>query len=106
MPTRPKSISLSELSSAVQEALKIVKIKPNPQTGPWPWINPILVGIVIKSPVAEARAIGETIAKQVSQRLDTPVTPIVEEAPAGAATAQLAPNHVLTGFKRENAIHF
>jgi len=108
MANRPKSLTVAELSSAVQEALQIVKIKPNPETGPWPWIGPILVGIIYRGPIAEIRTAGEAIAKQVSVRTQTPVTPVIEEIPGAAEGTKsfLPPNHVLTGFRPEKPILF
>ena len=108
MATRPKSISITELTSAVQKALLTLKVKPTPEEGPWPWINPVICGIIYRGPLVEARPIADAIAKQVSQGLDTPVIPVIEESAAGAegAKATLPPGHIIMGFRPEKAISF
>lgn len=109
MTTSPKSISIHELSSAVHKAVESVKIKPTPESGPWPYINPgVLVGLMYNGPVVQAQAIADSIAKQVSQHLGVPVTPVVQEGGAGAqgAKAALPLQHVVLGYKADSLVHF
>lgn len=110
MANRPKSISIHELSGAVNKALEAAKIKPTLENGPWPYINPaVLIGLIYVGPVAEARNIAASIAKNVSEQIGSQVAPVVEEGGVGtgAAVAKLAlPQHVVLGYRHENLIHF
>jgi|HubBroStandDraft_6_1064221.scaffolds.fasta_scaffold2329431_2 hypothetical protein len=108
MATRPKSISIHELSSAVNKAVESVKIKPTPESGPWIYINPgVLCGLIYNGPLVEANPIANSIAKQVSQHLGTTVAPVVQESGVDAHVAKLALPHkpVILGYQHESFVN-
>ena len=111
MPTHPKSISINELSGAVNKALERLKIELSPDTGPWPWINPnppIINGLLYRGPLAEANQLANAIAKEVTQVLGTPMTPVVQEGAEAteAVRAALPPRHVILGLKFDRPVSF
>jgi hypothetical protein len=105
MATRPKSISIQELSGAVSGALAKLKVKPSPEEGPWFFINPgIICGLIFNGPVVEANGLAAAIATDVSAHAGVTVAPVVQQgaASAGAAvTEAFRPNHVICGYKHD-----
>jgi hypothetical protein len=103
MPTRPQSISIKDLSGAVNGALAKLKAKPTPEDGPWFYINPgIICGLIFVGPAVEAQNLAASIAKDLSPLAGVSLAPVVQQAGAGAAApGALPPGHVICGFKHE-----
>lgn len=103
MATRPKSISIQELSGAVTGSLARLKVQPSPENGPWFFINPgIICGLIFNGPSVEAQNLAASIAKELSPLAGGPLAPVVQQAATGeAASALIPPNHVICGFKHE-----
>lgn len=105
MATRPQSVSIKDLSGAVNSALGNLKVKPAPEEGPWFYINPgIICGLIFVGPAVEAQSLAASIAKSVSPLAGATLTPIVQQAAVGtgaAAPAALPPGHVICGFKHD-----
>jgi hypothetical protein len=99
----PKSISVQQLSGAVQKAVLSIKAPPPKTAGPWAYINPGLICGIIWGPIVEfpeARGVAETITATASQHFGQTLEPVVQQAAAGVgAVAHLAPNHIICGFK-------
>jgi hypothetical protein len=103
MATRPKSISIQQLSGAVQSALGRLKVKPQPEAGPWLCINPgIICGLIFDGPIAEAEALASSIAKDVSANAGITLAPVVQQVGAGGpALAAFPPGHVILGYRHD-----
>jgi hypothetical protein len=103
----PKSLSIQDLSGAVNKAVTAAKLKVPPASGPFAYINPpIICGIIWFERVPEAQQIATSIAKQVSEHVGVTMPPLVQEGAAGAqaaggASTLLPPNHIICGFKPE-----
>jgi hypothetical protein len=108
MATRPKSISIKDLSGAVHSALGKLKVKPLPEEGPWLIINPgIICGLIFVGPNVEAEALASSIAKEVSANAGVTLTPVVQEAGAVGQALALVPHRpVILGYKHELQVHF
>ena len=109
MPS-PKSLSIQDLSGAVNKAVSAAKLKVPPVAGPYAYINPgIICGLIIfekLAQVGEAQQIAASIAKQASELAGVNMPPVVQEGAAGApavagAPSVLLPNHIICGFKPE-----
>jgi hypothetical protein len=109
MPS-PKTLSLQDLSGAVNKAVSAAKLKVPPVSGPYVYINPgIICGFIIfetLAQVGEAKQIAASIAKQASELTGVSMPPIVQEGVAGAqavagAPIGFPPNHIICGFKPE-----
>ncbi|HTZ89341.1 MAG TPA: hypothetical protein VMA71_03320 [Alloacidobacterium sp.] len=104
MTTPPKSVTVHQLSGAVQKAVANVKV-PAGTTGPDAYINPgIICGIIYYGPgvaFAGAETIAKTIATTASEHLGQTVAGEVQTSAAGAqaAVGHLAPKYIICGFK-------
>jgi len=105
-----KTLSLQDLSGAVNKAVSAAKLKVPPVSGPYVYINPgIICGFIIfetLAQVGEAKQIAASIAKQASELTGVNMPPVVQEGVAGAqavagASAVFPPNHIICGFKPE-----
>jgi hypothetical protein len=103
MSNRPKSISIQQLSSAVQNALGKVKTPQPPENGPWLVINPgVICGLVFAGPSVEAEALASSIAKEVSVHAGMPLSGLVQESSAGPqAAAAIIHRPVVLGYKAD-----
>jgi hypothetical protein len=104
-----KTLSLQDLSGAVNKAVSAAKLKVPPVSGPYVYINPgIICGIIIFEKLAqlgEAQTIAASIAKQASELAGVNMPPVVQEGAAGAQATGgpigFPPNHIICGFKPE-----
>jgi hypothetical protein len=110
MATAPKSLSIQDLSGAVNKAVAAAKLKIPPASGPFAYINPgIICGIILYERLAqagEAQQLAAAIAKQASELAGVTMAPVVQEGVAGAQASgttpiPLPPNHIICGFKPE-----
>jgi len=108
MASTPKSLSIQDLSGAVNKAVSAAKLKLPPASGPYAYINPgVICGVIIYEPVAQvpgAQQIAASIAKQMSELTGVTAAPVVQEGGAGAQAAAgspkaLPPHHVIMGFQ-------
>jgi len=109
MSARPKSISIKQLSGAVESAVANLKVKPEPDAGPWFYIRPgIICGLLYEGSAIEAQALAAAIAKGVSAEAGVTLTPVVEEAGAleTAQAAAIPGRPVLLGYKHQLQVHF
>ena len=104
MSTAPKSLSIQDLSGAVNKAVTAAKLKIPAASGPFAYINPgIICGIILYERLAEAQQLAASIAKQASELAGVTMAPVVQEGAVGeqAAGIKLPPNHIICGFKPE-----
>lgn len=109
MSSRPKSISIKQLSGAVQSAVANLKVKPEPDGGPWYYIRPgIICGLLFDGSAAEAQALAASIAKGVSAEAGVTLAPVVEEVGAveQTQTAATPGRPVLLGYRHQLQVHF
>lgn len=110
-PKAPKSISVHQLSGAVQKAVANVKA-PAGAAGPYAYINPgIICGIIWYGPGVEfegAANVANTIAAAASQHLGQNVAGTVQTSAAigaQAAVGHLPPKYIICGFKLPPEAH-
>jgi hypothetical protein len=110
-PKAPKSISVHQLSGAVQKAAASVEV-PAGTHGPYAYINPgIICGIIYYGPGVEfdgATNVANTIATAASGHLGQTVTGTVQTSAAvgaQAAAGHLAPKYIICGFKLPPEAH-
>lgn len=111
-PKAPKSISVHQLSGAVQKAVANVK-PPAGTQGPFAYINPgIICGIIWYGPGVEfdgAATAAKTIAATASEHLGQTVAGAVQTSAAlgtqAAAVGHLPPKYIICGFKLPPETH-
>jgi hypothetical protein len=95
----PKSISVQQLSGAVQKAVASVKV-PAGTSGPYPYINPgIICGLIYYGPGVEfdgASTLANAIAASASEHVGKVAGTVQTSAAAGA---NVAPKYIICGFK-------
>jgi hypothetical protein len=110
MATAPKSLSIQDLTGAVNKAVAASKLKVPPAAGPFAYIHPpIICGFILFEELAqagEAQQLAATIAKQASELAGVTMPPVVQQGAAGAQASgttpiPLPPNHIICGFKPE-----
>jgi hypothetical protein len=104
MPTAPKSLSIQDLSGAVNKAVSALKVKIPPASGPFAYINPgIICGLIVYEKLAEAQQIAASIAKEASALAGVTMPPVVQGGAVGAPDTvtkpiPLPPGHIICGF--------